>query len=99
MIVACLSIAILNMTPYPIDAADFKVFNRAQHVCKTGEYKGCVKKFMKRGKRDYFISCGEKEQYDKKQFDKQRLDAILFELRHLSVEDTKKALKKIGINY
>lgn len=93
----CLSIMFLNMTALPIDKRDIEVFNRAQQVCKTGSYQGCVAKFIKKEKRAYHISCGEKQKLDKKLLHKQKIQAILYELRHLSVEETKKAMKKIGI--
>ena len=99
MITACIAITIMNLTPNPIDKRDIEVFNRAQYVCSSKPYGGCVAKFMKKENRSYRISCGKKEQFDKKRFDKDTLDAILYELRHLSVEDTKKALKRIGIEY
>ena len=97
IIAGCLSIMFLNMTEFPINKNDIAVFNRGQEVCKTGTYKGCVAKFIKKDKRAYHISCGEKMKLDKKLLQKQKIDAILYELRHLSVEDTKKAMEKIGI--
>jgi len=97
MILGCLAITFLNLTTSPIDSRDIQVFTRAQHVCKTGSYQGCVTKFVKREKRTYRVSCGEKMNIDKKLLHKQEIDAILYELRHLSVEETKKAMKRIGI--
>jgi len=97
IIAGCLSIMFLNMTEFPINKNDLGVFTRAQSVCKTGSYQGCVAKFIKKDKRAYYISCGEKQKYDKKLLQKQKIDAILYELRHLSVEETKKAMEKIGI--
>lgn len=95
MILTCLTTLIINMTAVPFNDADFKVFSRAQNVCSTGKYGGCLAKFMKKEKQGYRIYCGDKVNFSKKQFDKDELDMILYELRHLSVEDTKKALKKI----
>jgi hypothetical protein len=97
IITGCLSIMLLNMTEFPINKNDITVFERGQETCKTGTYQGCIAKFIKKGKRSYHISCGEKMQLNKKVLQKQKIDAILYELRHLSVEETKKAMEKIGI--
>lgn len=97
IIMGCLSIAIINLTQFPIDARDMSTFARAQKVCQTRDYQGCVAKFIKREKHTYRVSCGEKMKLDTELLRKEEIAAILYELRHLSVEETKKAMKKIGI--
>ena len=97
MLIGCLQIIFINLTPFPINANDIKVFNRAQHVCMEKPYGGCVSSLIKKGKTAYEVKCGNKISQDLELLEKQRIQAILQELKHLSPEDTVRAMKKIGI--
>lgn len=97
MLVGCLQIVFINLTSFPINKNDIKVFNRAQHVCMQKPYGGCVSSLIKKGKTAYEIKCGDRSSQDLGVLEEQRVQAILQELRHLSPEETIKAMKRIGI--
>lgn len=97
ILVSCIQIVFINLTQLPINANDINVFNRAQHVCMQKPYGGCVTSLIKKGKTDYEIKCGNRTSQDLGILEQQRVRAILQELRHLSPEETVKAMKRIGI--
>ena len=91
----CLTAAMINLTAIPYNDQDLKNFSRAQHVCSVKE--GCLKSFQKREQGVYRALCGEKQEFSRKELDKAELDVILYELRHLSLEEKKIKLRAIGI--
>ena len=95
MILTCLTTVLLNISNISYNAQDYKNLARASYVC--GEKEGCLKSFQKREQGIYRAYCGKKQEFDKKEFDKAELDVILYELRHLTLEEKKIKLRKIGI--
>lgn len=94
----CLTTALINLTAIQFNDQDLKALSRAQLTCKQdSRYNGCVKSLTKREQGIYRVECGKKQEFDRKAFDKAELDVILEELSHLSLEDKKKALRKIGV--
>ena len=95
----CLTTALINLTAINYNAQDLKALSRAQITCSVDKrYNGCVKSMTKREQGMYRVECGKKQEFDRKAFDKAEIDVILEELKHLSLEDKKKALKNIGVD-
>jgi len=95
MILTCLTTVLLNISAIDYNAQDYKNLARASYVC--GEKEGCLKSFQKREQGIYRAMCGKKQEFDKSIFDKVELDVILYELRHLSLEEKKIKLRAIGL--
>jgi hypothetical protein len=95
MILTCLTTVLLNISAIDYNAQDYKNLARASYVC--GEKEGCLKSFQKREQGVYRTLCGEKQEFSRKEFDKAELDVILYELRHLSLEEKKIKLRAIGL--
>lgn len=59
----CSATIMINLTSFPWNSHDTKVKKRAIHVCKTNvRYRDefpCLKKFIKKGKRDFTAICGK----------------------------------------
>ena len=91
----CLTAVMINLTAMPWTKKDMTNFSVAQQECsKTSE---CLKSFQKRDFQFYRALCGEKQEFDRKALDKAELDVILYELRHLSLEEKKIKLRAIGL--
>lgn len=95
MILTCLTTVLLNVSTIDYNAQDYKNLARASYVC--GEKDSCLKSFQKREQGIYRALCGKKQEFSKKEFDKAELDVILYELKHLSLEEKKIKLRAIGI--
>jgi len=104
MILTCLTTMLLNISDVPYNAQDYKNLARATTVC--GEKKSCLKSFQKREQGIYRAFCGEKQEFDKKAFDKAELDVIMEEINaatsHIKDENKrlelqKKKLRAIGV--
>ncbi len=91
----CLTTAILNLTAIPLNQQDFKAIDRSTKTCQSKEL--CLTSFQKREQGIYRAFCGNKQEFNRKAFDKAELDVILSELEHLSLEEKKSKLRKIGV--
>ena len=94
----CLAAMFINMTT-TFNQQDLKAFGSAQVRCEVVTGKPCLRSFQKREDGVYRVLCGEKQEFDEKALHREEMSAILEELNHLSKEDKKKALKKIGVDY
>lgn len=54
----CAATVMINMTNEPWTDFDLRTKRRATYVCRT-EYKGCLKRFIKKEDRHYQAICGE----------------------------------------
>ena len=84
------------MTP-TFTPQDSRAFTSAQQRCKKVTGLPCLKHFQKREDAIYRAVCGEKELFDKKQLQDYEMSVIMKELEHLTPEERKEALKKIGV--
>ncbi len=94
----CLMTMFINMTP-TFNQQDAKVFSSVQNRCELNTGKPCLRSFQKREDGVYRAICGEKQHFNKKELLEAEMDVIMRELSHLSKEDKKEALRKLGVKY
>ena len=87
----CLTTAIINLTSINFNVQDYKALSSANTKCSRDSQ--CLKSFTKREQGIYRAYCGNKEYFDKKEFDKAEEDMIRSELSHLPKEEIERKMR------
>lgn len=62
----CEMIILINCTTFAWNKHDYHIIERARVTCQN-EYPNspCIKRFVKRGERDYYVQCGQAKKEEK----------------------------------